>query len=105
MSLKKLYEELNSDKWSGVDYDCGWNLAIEAVCTRINEMMEENKEHNEFIKDCIECSGKGSLYIHCEDIYERGSKYSNHKIYKNHGINICSTCNGSGKLKYKIKEI
>ena len=68
-------------------------------------MMEEYKEHNEVIKDCIECSGKGSLYIHCEDIYERGSKYSNHKIYKNHGMNICSTCNGSGKLKYKIKEI
>lgn len=103
MSLKKLYKELNTPKWDSESMD--WNLAIEAVCTRINEMMEEYKEHNEVIKDCIECSGKGSLYIHCEDIYERGSKYSNHKIYKNHGMNICSTCNGLGKLKYKIKEI
>ncbi len=102
MSLKKLYEELGNAKWSGADYDCGWNLAIEAVCTRINEMMEEPSE---IIKDCIECSGKGSLYIYCEDIYERGSKYYSHKVYKNHGINICSTCSGSGKLKYKIKEI
>ena len=103
MSLKKLYKELNTLKWDSESM--GWNLAIEAVLNEIEEMMKETIEDDFIIKDCIECSGKGSLYIHCEDIYERGSKYSNHKRYKNHGINICSTCNGSGKLKYKIKEI
>ena len=103
MSLKKLYKELNTLKWDSESMD--WNLAIEAVLNEIEEMMKETIEDDFIIKDCIECSGKGSLYIHCEDIYERGSKYSNHKRYKNYGINICSTCNGSGKLKYKIKEI
>ena len=103
MSLKKLYKELNTLKWDSESMD--WNLAIEAVLNEIEEMMKETIEDDFIIKDCIECSGKGSLYIHCEDIYEKGSKYSNHKIYKNHGTNICSTCSGSGKLKYKIKEI
>lgn len=103
MGLKKLYKELNTLKWDSESMN--WNLAIEAVLNEIEEMMKETIEDDFIIKDCIECSGKGSLYIHCEDIYERGSKYYNHKIYKNHGMNICSTCSGSGKLKYKIKEI
>ncbi len=99
MSLEHLHKEVKTLKWDWTSMDM--NNAIETVYAVILEMTENNG----VIKDCIECSGKGSLYIHCEDIYERGSKYSNHKIYKNHGMNICSTCNGSGKLKYKIKEI
>lgn len=57
---------------------------------------------NSITKSCIYCNGKGSLYIHCEDVYERYGKYYN--IYSSHGINICHECNGIGFIIHKLKE-
>ena len=62
MSLKELYDELGNDKWYRVDYEVDWNLAIEAVRIRINEILSENNEicncicHRQQVLHAINCS-------------------------------------------------
>lgn len=62
----------------------------------------ESISTNQVTRSCIYCNGKGSLYIHCEDVYERHGKYYN--IYSSHGINTCRECNGVGFTIHKLKE-
>lgn len=68
--LKKLYNELGTLQWIGEDK--GWDLAIEAVRSRISTMINKNIEENigeSIPKKCIERSGIGEIHINCGDIY------------------------------------
>ena len=91
MSLKELYDELGNDKWYRVDYEVDWNLAIEAVRIRINEILSENNE----ICNCI-CHRQQVLHaINCCYFCESCGQNITVKHYENH----LKKCKNQTKLK------
>ena len=69
MSLEKLYKELNTLKWGSESMD--WNLAIEAVCTRINEMRKSIKSTTKLLKIVQNVQGKDH-YMFIVKIFMKG---------------------------------